>query len=418
MDSIQITITKEDRKQYSAKNTPESSKGVAVLKKTDTSLEVASQIDLPRLPTIGDMKLEGTLSNDLALVVGHLSAMYPKATFDNVTSKEASELATYNEQIKNMKREDIWKIIKPYFPSVFGDILGDKLPKMSEIQIKSDKDPNYTPTMEWLTEISRRLIHMRKDLFKYNIDFGLRIFDYNESPISYLLMLIKSQKEFYPKRHLKLSDAFFVKVQSLIQKHSELILKLKLLNRTGDDFYGSKYPKTRDGLKILKTMMYLTFQGKPLTIKQQSLLINIIDDYKKSLDMIFIVNPDDQLLYESQVSRPKANAELASLEVYNVFDDSSHTRKGFTIKGSSSDVSACEIINSIFMKEEYKKPTNMIYKNTISVQALKDYIGQYFSFATIGDRSIIKGKSIAGLKNAGQVKIGTLFFDILDSYMP
>ena len=413
MENIEITITDKDRKTYS--NTDVKNKSLVV--ESDKSLEISKPLDLPRIPTIADSKVEGKLSKEDEITILQLLEAYPKTNFDNITSDEARELVQYSAITQKMSREEIWKLIKPYFPSVFGDILGDKLPKMQEIQKRSEDNPSYTPTMEWLIEISRRIIHMRKDLFKYNIDFRAQIFEHKEKPIDFLLMLIKAQREMYPKRKTNLSEAFFSKVQLLIQNHSELILKLKLINKKGEDFFGSKYAKTKDSLKILKGIMYLSFQGKPLTIKQQSLLINIIDDYKKSLDMVFIVNPDDKDFYDKALIRPKKDVKFASLETYHVFDDSSVSSKGFRIKGISTDISACEIVNSIFLKIILGKSMNVIYKNGIQVQNLEDYIKQYFLFKKSSDRYIIRQKALNTFDNTGQHKIVGIFFDILDKYM-
>jgi len=398
METIAPQVTKEDRIKYPSQ--PTADKSLAV---TDNkSMEISKPLDLPILPTIADEKMKrGGLSKELQFIILDLSKIYKSANkinFDNVTPEEIREIKKYTDLTSNITREDLWGIIKPYFGSVFNTPLGDKLSKMNEIKKRSEK-PDYTPTMEWLNEISQRIIQGSPSLFKFNIDFGARQFDFREKPIDFLLLLIKAQKEMYPKRNLNLTEAFFAKVRLLIQSHSELIVKLRMVNKRGEDFYGSKYLVVKNSLKTLKGIMYFTFNERPLSIKQQSAMINIIDAYRKTLDMVFVVDADERAFYDKPLIRPKKDIKIALLEIYNIFD--------------SPNLYTCETINSIFLKT----PSLGINKTGISMQHLEGYIQEYFSFEKITDRYIIRQKTLGRLVGIGQDKIVMGFFNILDSYM-
>jgi hypothetical protein len=245
---VEIIITDEDRSVYGITGPSETE---LILHEPDRFMVLNKPIDLPRIPTIYDIRTEGGLSENDELVIAKLSEIYPKVSFDNLTPSEAAVIHNDNANSKNMTREEIWKEIKPFFNSVFNLQLGDLLSKMTEIARRSDNNPDYLPTMEWLVVIAKRILDARKDLFIYNVDLNVKRFNHIDNPIEYLLMLMKVQREMYPKRNKKVSETFFTKFKLLIQSHAELMVKLKMSGQAGDDFFGSKYNKIRDELRIL-----------------------------------------------------------------------------------------------------------------------------------------------------------------------
>ncbi len=401
------------------KNKSEIDESLSILLQPQNSIAVSETIGLPRIPTILDMKLDGSLLNEDSEAVSKLSIIHPRSSFDNLTPNEAKQLVAYSDVVSNMSREEIWSLIKPYFQSIFNEGLGDKLSKMREIEKRMNNKSDYVPTMEWIIEICRRIINARRDLFKYNIDFGARPFDYRDNPVDYLLMLMKAQKEFYPKRNTKLSIAFFSKIQLLIQAHAELMIKLKLKSQGGDDFYGSRYPKVRDNMRMLKRFTYESLSSRPLTVRQQSLLINVIDEYKSCLGLIFTASYEDKELFDQELVRPPNNISIAALELYFTFDDSSISVAGANLKSNSSIPSSCEIINSLYLKSETGKSMAFAYKNKISMIHLEEYIGNYFLLKE-SDRRISTKKGVDGVCNRYKTmynKIPELFFNILNKYV-
>ena len=406
---MKIIISKRDREDYGGVLPKIESLQIT----GDRFADLSEPFDLPRIPTISDLKEDDFLSENDKLVIIGLSEIHPKLNFDNVTPAEAIEIKKYNDVAKSMDRIEVWRLIKPFFAAVFNKDLGDLTPKMLEIAKRSDNDPNYVPTYEWLQKIAKRILDGRADLFSFNIDLGLKRYSHIENPLETLLILMKVQKEMFPKRKVKVSDTFMSKFQLLIQSHAELMIKLKISIQTGDDFFGSKYGRVKDDLKVLKAISYMSFGGKPLSIKQQTALINLIDEYKKTLEMIFTFSQEDRDFFNKELLRPVKDVKLASLEIYHTFDDSATTRGAYNFKMVSGDTTACEIINSIFIDANLLK--NRIYKNGISMQHLTDYIEEYFSF-DVTDMHIIRQKAISN-KNTMQSTIIKQFFDILDKYI-
>lgn len=382
----------------------------------DRFMIIKQPIELPRIPTIYDMREDGNLPESTIIILNELFEVYPKTNFDNLTPAEIIQIKNDNINSKNMCRKDIWNKMKPFFNSVFSLQLGDSLSKMKEIAKRTENNPDYVPTYEWLNIIAKRIIDARADLFKSNIDISAKRFNHNENPIEFLFMLMKIQKEMYPKRNKKISETFFTKFTFLIQSHAELMIKLKMNNKSSDDFFGSKYNKVRDELRKLKSICYNSFGGKQLTIKQQSSLINIIDDYKKTLELIFMFNDDDRVFFNQELSRPYKDVELAALEIYHTFDDSSNNRSSQRLKEMSYNSTSCEIINSIYLLDNYGRQMNNIYKNSISMTNLYDYIRNYFSIDNESDRNIIR-ENIIYKKTISEKIIIVLFFDILDKYL-
>ncbi|MBI4931845.1 MAG: hypothetical protein HY841_13870 [Bacteroidetes bacterium] len=421
MENIDLIITAEDRVQYSADTNGKEL--TLAIKQQEKFLAIRKPIDLPRLPTISDIKIEGGLTKEDEEIISNLSERYisenkAKINFENITQQELRELQKYSDVAQKMTRDEIWKIIKPYFSLVFRVPLFDKFPKMKEIEKRMQnadvKGENYAPTMEWLGYISQQILFAKKDLFRFNIDFRARMFDYKDKPIDFLLMLLKAQKEMYPKRKGRLTDTFSAKFESLIQSHAELMVKLKMENRRAEDFFGSTFNKIKDDLRVLKNILYQFISGgKPLSIKQQMLLIRIIDEYTKSLEMIFAVSPDERNFFEKELNRPEKNTELAMLEIYHTFDDSPITTKRYNLQSKSYVVTACEIINSIYFNFESEKTIMPIYKNGISLPNLKQYLTQYFSFEK-SDRPIIRQKTLKRLDRHKNI-VGN-FFDVIEKY--
>jgi hypothetical protein len=400
------------------KNQP-TEESLYILVQPQNSIAVSETIGLPRIPTISDMKLDGSLVKEDVEVIEKLSVIHPKSSFDNLTPTEARQLVAYSGVVSKMSEKEIWHIIKPYFQSIFNEILGDELSKMRDIEKRMNNKADYVPTMEWIIKICRRIIHARRDLFKYNIDFSAKAFDYRENPVDYLLMLMKAQKEFYPKRNTKLSEAFFSKIQLLIKAHAELMIKLKLKGQEGDDFYGSRYPKIRDNMRTLKALTYESLSGKPLTIKQQTLLINVIDEYKSSLGLIFTANYNDKALFDQELVRPIKNVSTAALEIYYSFDDSAVSSKGASFKNAVSLPSACELINAVYIKNADGKPLAFAYKNKISMIHLEEYIGNYFLLNQI-DRVAEEERVLSDITQRFKPvysKVVKLFFEILNKYI-
>lgn len=360
---MEIIITDSDRKLYGLINSNTKNESLVLQTEQDKYVALSRPIDLPRIPTVYDLKIENKLSESDKLVLADLSKMYQKFNFDNITPQEAIEIQNHSTDIKSLSREEIWKAIKPFFNSVFNRDLGDLTSKMTEIARRLDNDPNHLPTMEWLTIIAERILHSRIDLYQYNIDLKARMFNHCDNPIETLLMLMKVQKEMYPKRNKKLSDTYFSKFILLMQSHSELMIKLKIKNQKGEDFFGSKYDKIRASLRVLKGISYISFGGKPLTMAQQTSLLNIIDDYKKTLEMIFLYNPDDKILFNEPLVRPIKDERLASLEVYHSFDDSPNGEAKYRFNKLNTQKTCSEIINSIFIGSGHNKQMTMIYKN-------------------------------------------------------
>ncbi len=286
---------------------------------------------------------------------------------------------------------------------------------MTEIARRSDNNPDYVPTHEWLVIISKRILDARKDLFIYNIDLNTKRYTHSDNPIEYLLMVMKIQKEFYPKRNGKLSDTYFNKFKLLMQSHAELMIKLKINGKSGESFFGSKYTKIRDGLRVLKSISYNSFGDKPLTIKQQQSLINIIDEYRKTLDLIFTFSDDDRIFFNEPLRRPDKDAKLAALEIYHMFDDSSTTTRNYKLKTEGYGCSSSEMINSIYLSGHLGKQLSNIYKNSISIPTLTEYIEEYFSYKEAADRQIIRKKTI-DKKTVTQQMVIEQFFDTLDKY--
>lgn len=387
-----------------------------VIHNTDRFMIIKQPIELPRIPTIYDMREDGNLPESTIVILNELLEVYPKTNFDNLTPAEIIQIKNDNINSKNMGRNDIWNKMKPFFNSVFSLQLGDSLSKMKEIAKRTENNPDYVPTYEWLNIIAKRIIDARADLFKFNIDINAKRFNHNENPIEFLFMLMKIQKEMYPKRNKKISETFFTKFTFLIQSHAELMIKLKINNKSSDDFFGSKYNKVRDELRKLKSICYNSFGGKQLTIKQQSSLINIIDDYKKTLELIFMFNDDDRVFFNQELLRPYKDVELAALEIYHTFDDSSNNRSSQRLKEMSYTSTSCEIINSIYLSGNYGRQMNNIYKNSISMTNLCDYVRNYFSINNESDRNIIRENIIYKKTISEKIIIG-LFFDILDKYL-
>ena len=387
-----------------------------IVNESDRFAIINKPIDLPRIPTIYDIRIDGNLPESIELIINNLSEVYPKASFDNLTPLEIIEIQKDNINSKNMSREEIWKTIKPFFNSVFTLQLGDILPKMKEISKRSDNNPDYVPTYEHLVIIAKRILDARRDLFASNIDLNAKRFNHIDNPIEFLLMLMKVQREMYPKRNEKISETFFTKFKFLIQSHAELMVKLNMNGKTGDDFFGSKYTKLRNELRMLKGVSYNSFGGRPLTIKQQTTLINIIDDYKKTLELIFTFSDDDRMFFNQHLFRPNKNDKLASLEIYHTFDDSSNNRSSQRFKELSYGSTSCEIINSIYLSGNYGKPLDNIYKNSISMQNLTDYVCKYFSLAEKSERDIKRENAINKKTTTQKIIIG-MFFDILDKYL-
>lgn len=404
---MKIIITDDDRKIY----------GVNVKKNEslqivgDRFAEISKPLDLPRIPTISDLKIDDELLEKDKLVIAELSEIHPKLKMDNVTTIEADIIQKYGIAAKEMDRVEVWRLIKPFFNSVFHNDLGDLSSKMTEIARRSDNNVDYVPTYEWLKIIAQRILNGRPDLFTYNVGLGIKRYDQVENPIETLLILMKVQKEMFPKRKKKVSATYISKFQVLIQSHAELMIKLKIGIQTGDDFFGSKYSKVKDDLKVLKAISYGSLGGKPLSVKQQTELINIIDEYKKTLEMIFTFNPEDRDLFNQELLRPAKNISLASLEIYHTFDDSATTNRQYRFKAIVG-TTASEIINSIFIDANSLK--HNIYKNGISLIHLNDYIEEYFSFEK-KDLHIIRKKALSN-KNMMQTIIIGQFFDILDKY--
>ncbi len=409
-----IIITKEDRIKYST-DISKTNESLVLHIEQDKFMQINEPLDLPRIPTIYDIKVDGKLENNIELTITKLSEVYPKLNFDNLTPAEVVKIENDNSIYKNMSREEIWKAIKPFFNSVFNIELGDNLTKMTEIARRLDNNPDYIPTSEWLIFIADRILQSRKDLFTYNIFLNLKKFSRVDNPIETLLMLMEVQKSMFPKRTKKISETYFSKFTRLISSHAECMIKLKILNRSGEDFYGYKYPKLRDDLRVLKSISYGSYGDKPLSVKQQQLLINIIDEYKKTLDLLFQFNEEEKDLFNSELQRPVKDIKLASLEIYHTFDDSSVNGRNYNLKTQSQQMTSCEIINSIFLTDNYSKQLNNIYKNGISMQHLTDYIEEYFSFNEEQDRSIIKNKAIYN-KTATQKVILNQFYNILEKY--
>lgn len=230
-----------------------------IVNESDRFAIINKPIDLPRIPTIYDIRIDGNLPESIELIINNLSEVYPKASFDNLTPLEIIEIQKDNINSKNMSREEIWKTIKPFFNSVFTLQLGDILPKMKEISKRSDNNPDYVPTYEHLVIIAKRILDARRDLFASNIDLNAKRFNHIDNPIEFLLMLMKVQREMYPKRNEKISETFFTKFKFLIQSHAELMVKLNMNGKTGDDFFGSKYTKLRNELRMLKGVSYNSF---------------------------------------------------------------------------------------------------------------------------------------------------------------
>ena len=410
---MEIQITENDRKLY-RKQQPINNTDL-VLHDTDRHKALSIPIVIPRIPTIYDLNFEGKLPEKYVGILGDLNLMYPKISFDNLTPLETVQVRDYYSTIKGMSRSDIWKIIKPFFSCVFTTTLGDYHSKMLEIARRSDNNPDYLPTYDWLVIISQKIINVREDLFKRNIDLNAKRYDTLTNPIETLLMLIKVQAEMFPKRSSGLTETFFSKFNLLILSHAELMLKLKSGSRTGEDFFGSKYNKIKDDLKTLKSISYMAYGGKPLSIKQQASVVNIIDDYKNTLDLIFAYNEDDKILFNTPFIRPAKDEALATLEVYHTFDDSATTRNGARCKIIFNSPTSCETINSIFIKDMGNIAQQNNYRNGISMINLTEYIKQYFRFSK-SDRIIIQNKAM-DVKYNYQKKLIELFFNVLERYL-
>jgi len=411
---MNLVITDEDRKTYGSLSPGKKSKSLIPLKGPDKSAAVSKPLDLPRIPTIDDLRIENKLTESDILTIRKLDEIYPKISFDNITPAEALDLEKYGEIVGKMSRAEIWKAIKPYFFGVFKVSLGDQFSKMTDIAKRSEHNPDYLPTMEWIKVIAGRILQARHDLFSFNVDMKIRKFDYRENPIAALLMLMKVQKEIYPKRKNKISENNTAKFKELAEAHAELMIKLKMHNKTGEDFFGSKYFTIKDRLRKMRSLSFKTFWGKSLTIDQQTNLITIIDDYQKTLGMIFTYNNEDEEFYNMPLCRPANDIKLAALEMYYMFDDSCTNNRALMYKAYNTEPTACEIINSLYITGELNRPISRIYKNGISMDGLAEYIEQYFSFDQM-DRFIIRQKSIA-TKPTTYTKILELSFDLLDKY--
>ena len=416
MKKVIINISDEDRVLFGKKPKGDSANvSVGLIGETDKFLAINRVLDLPRLPTIGDRMMEGALSVNCVVTLEKLGVAYPKLVFDNLTEVEAGQVLEYSYVVSKMSRWELWEIMKPFFSAVFKENLGDLLPKMKEISKRMENKADYCPTSEWLVIIAQRILYGRKDLFQYNINLSTRMFDNRENPIDILLMFIKVQREMYPKRNNKLAETFIERFKVLIKNHAELMVKLKIDDRAGSDFFGSGNTRVNDGLRKLKRMVYSGYGGKPFTEGMQTEMLLIMEDYRHTLELVFMYDSDDKAVYERSLCRVNKEIKLSSLEVFYMYDDSSTTRKDYVFSMNTYQASSAEIINSIYIKYPTGQSMNSVYRNGISTENLKEYIGQYFGFDKIKDRNIIRQRELSG-GNTIHRAITNGFYDILDSY--
>ena len=396
---MEIIITHNDRSKYSEEKAQPQS--LTILPK-DKYSAITQSADVPRIPTISELQIERKITKEQQLVITNLSGNFPRLKFGNITPNEAVLLNEYLVVIRSMSRAQKWAEIKPFFNAVFNVPLGEHTTKMNEIAKRLDHS-DYLPTEEWIEKIAMRILAGRQDLFKYNIDFNFSRFSTVDNSLEVLLLLMKAQKQIYPKRRKKVDSSQTDKFKVLIISHAELMIKLKLAKRDGEDYFGTKYSKIKLDLQALRSIGFSSLFGKPLSISQQSLMIKIIDNYRSVLDMLFLYNTNEKDLFNSELQRPSFNFELAALEAYHIFNDAAIGRGSYSYNNNNQ--SASGLINSIY---------NSKISNGISYENLKDFTEQYFTLNDI-DRAVIKNRAADG--KSGEVKkVIELFFETINKY--
>jgi len=344
-----------------------------------------------------------------------------------------------------MSDTTVWALLKPWFNSVFMRDLGVLHSTMKGIQTRICNDVKYTPNREMLNVIAKRILDGRRDLYNHNIDFGIKQFVAVGDSISFLLLLLKARAEMFPKR-TKITTAnsdvasnpqtYFAKFRLLIESHAELMLKLKTDGKVGSDFFGKRYKDVDNNLRMLKNIMYRGYRGRPLTNEQHIPIINIFDDYKRILQLVFMVSEENQLLYDVKVDRPKLDVRMAALEIYYIFTDSvlldrwkniptdpkSIGKKPVVktfgknrIKRDNDIRTACECINIIIGNigsYQYRFPE--VFRKSIPNDSLEKYLSEFFALDDVAKSKRIK--EAVDIEPTRKL-ITEYFFEIINKYI-
>jgi hypothetical protein len=175
-------------------------------------------------------------------------------------------------------------------------------------------------------------------------------------------------------------------------------------------------------LRKLRDIMYATELKKEITPGQQNLVLEIFQNYKDTLQVIFMTESEERVkhLIETKVQRKKGNVDMACREIRERFDDASTGRFSQKIKTRKYFPSIAEIINSIYMKNmNGTKSIDSLIKSGIVMEKLKEFIKEYFD-STPKKRREIQVEKIREFKDANK-NMSTIiverFFTTLDQYI-